>query len=128
MVAAASIPPWYLFFSDTAIGFLASKWLEPRFGSNPLRLVQKVENRRSQKREHRAFTVGEVQKLLAVAWRKLRPLRAFGGSIRSRPRRAEDEAGGERFAEETGPVRAFQGYKDAEFFDLQRGDPCFDQL
>jgi integrase len=43
------------------------KWLEPRLGVNPLRFVQKVESRGSQKRERRAFTVDELQRLFAVS-------------------------------------------------------------
>ncbi len=43
------------------------KWLEPRLNENPLRFVQKVENRGSQKRERRAFTVAELQRLVAVS-------------------------------------------------------------
>ncbi len=43
------------------------KWLEPRLGVNPLRCVQKVESRGSQKRELRAFTVDELQRLFAVS-------------------------------------------------------------
>jgi integrase len=42
-------------------------WLEPRIGSNPLRFVQKVESRGSQKRERRAFTVDELKRLVAVS-------------------------------------------------------------
>jgi integrase len=42
-------------------------WLEPRIGSNPLRFVQKVESRGSQKRERRAFAMDELQRLVAVS-------------------------------------------------------------
>ena len=43
------------------------KWLEPRLGVNPLRCVQKVESRGSQKRERRAFAMDELQRLVAVS-------------------------------------------------------------
>jgi len=42
-------------------------WLEPRIGSNPLRFVQKVESRGTQQRERRAFTMAELQRLVAVS-------------------------------------------------------------
>lgn len=43
------------------------KWLEPRIGANPLRFVQKVESRGSQKRERRAFSMVELRKLVTVS-------------------------------------------------------------
>ncbi len=40
-------------------------WLEPRLGANPLRFVEKVEARGTQKRERRAYTIEDLQRLVA---------------------------------------------------------------
>jgi len=51
---------------QTAIRSLFN-WLEPRLGANPLRFVEKVESRGTQKRERRAYAMEELKRLVAVS-------------------------------------------------------------
>src|SRR5207237_7246041 len=45
-------------------------WSQPRVGINPLRFVQKAELNGRQKRERRAFTPKELERLCAVSGRR----------------------------------------------------------